>query len=254
MVKRVKRPLVEPAQRRDWFRRYEDGESVTRIAKADRYDPRTVKKQIEVERQIQEEKEARTLVLRQAMEQHYADLYNFAQKLDTELSSERSNLTGLKGNPMWSALREHLPRSVIWKNFDRFEELRKEKERLEQILNKFVKKQIESGAKNKLGKSPQEIGLGWRNTEALSACIRDVTLGMPEVLSNFDFHKISEDVESAAIKMVKEILRKAPTWKKYKDLSQLWAELERVQRILHDELTVIKFKRVVPGRCRYCPV
>jgi len=254
MVKRVKKPLVEPTKRREWFRRYEDGESATSIAKADSYDPRTVRKQIEVERQIQEEKEARTFVLRQAMENHYADLYNLAQKLDAELSSERSNLTELKGNPMWSALREHLPRSVIWKNLDRLEELRKEKERLEQILNKYVEKQIESGAKNKLGKSPQETGLGWRNTEALSACIRDAALGMPEVLSHFDCNKISEDAESAAIKMIKAILRKAPTWEKYKDLSQLWVELERVQRILHDELTVIRFKRVVPGRCRYCPL
>ena len=188
------------------------------------------------------------------MEQHYADLCDVAQKLDTELSSERSDLTALKGNPMWSALREHLPRSAIWKNLDRLEELRKEKERLEQMLNKFVEKQIESGAKKKLGKSPQEAGLGWRNIEALSTCIRDAALGVAEGLSNFDFHKISEDPKSDTVKMVKQLLRKAPTWKKYKDLSQLWVELERVQRILHDELMVIRFKRVVPGRCKYCPL
>ena len=43
-------------------------------------------------------------------------------------------------------------------------------------------------------------------------------------------------------------------WKEFEDLSRLWGELQRVQRVLHDELTVITLRRGVPGRCRYCPI
>ena len=117
MARRIKKPAVRPELRRQWLRRYEeDGESPPEIAKADGYDVRTVRKQIEVERQERERREARSTVLRQALEKHYADLCDFAQKLDLELARVGGSLLMLKNDPMWSALREHLPRSTIWKN------------------------------------------------------------------------------------------------------------------------------------------
>ena len=79
-----KRPLVEPAKRREWFKRFEeDGESAAEIARSVGYDVRTVRKQIELMRQERESREARFTVLRQALEKHYADLISFAEKLDS---------------------------------------------------------------------------------------------------------------------------------------------------------------------------
>jgi len=254
MAKRVKKPLVEPRKRREWFRRYEEGEAAQQIAKTVDYDVRTVRKQIDLERQEKERKEARSIVLRKALEDHYADLCSFAQKLDSELSSERSKLAGLREDRKWSALREHLPRSVIWKSFERWEELLSEKSRQEQKLNEVVEHQIESRAKKNFDKAYQEIGLSRRMVEAISAHIRDAALGQPEDLTNFDFPKISEDEESDAVKLVKEMLDEASTWKELDDLRRLWTELERVRRVLSDELAVIILRRVVPGRCRYCPI
>lgn len=249
-----KKPPIEPGKRRDWFRRHEEGESAQQIAKAVGYDVRTVRKQIDLEDQERERKEARSLVLRKALEDHYADLCAFAQKSDSQLSNDRNTLPMLKDDRMWSALREHLPRSVIWKSFERWEELLSEKAQLEQKLNGIVGHQIESRAKHNFTKSYQDIGLSRRMIEAISAHIRDAALGQPESVKNFDFYKISEDEESDAVKLVKDMLDEASTWKEFDDLSRLWGEFQRVQRILRDELAVITLRRVVPGRCRYCPI
>lgn len=254
MAKRVKKPLVEPGKRREWFRRHEEGESVQQIAKSVDYDVRTVRKQIDLERQERERKEARSLVLRKALEDHYADLCAFAQKLDSQLSNDRNTLPMLKGNRMWSALREHLPRSVIWKSFDSWGKLLSEKAQLEQKLNEIVGHQIESRAKQNFAKSYQDIGLSRKMIEAVSAHIRDAALGQSENVKNFDFHKISENEEADAVKLVKEMLDEASTWKELDDLRRLWTELERVRRVLSDELAVIILRRVIPGRCRYCPI
>lgn len=254
MVKRIKKPPVELRKRREWFSRYEDGESAQQIAKTDGYDIRTVKKQIDLERQEREIREARSIVLRKALEDHYADLCSFAQKLDSDLNSERSKLAGLREDRKWSALHEHLPRSVIWKSFERWEELHQEKDRLEEVLNRLVEKQIESRTKKKFGKSLQEMGLSIKHVEAISNHIRYFSLGQRESVRDFDFYKISEDKESETVKLIRETLDIAMTWKEFEDLSRLWTELERVRRVLSDELAVIILRRVVPGRCRYCPL
>jgi len=90
--------------------------------------------------------------------------------------------------------------------------------------------------------------------EALSLHIRDAALGQLEILKNFDFHKISDDDKSDAVRLAKEILGEVPTWEEFNELSRSWSELERVRRILRNELAVIRLRRVVPGKCRYCPI
>jgi len=54
--------------------------------------------------------------------------------------------------------------------------------------------------------------------------------------------------------MVRSLLDWVTTWEERSKMSRLLAELERVQRVLHDELAVIILRRVVPGRCKYCPI
>jgi hypothetical protein len=113
-------PAVQPEIRRQWLKRYEeDGESPPQISIKDGYDVRTVRKQTEFERQEREKREARFAVLRKALEDHYADLFGFAQKLESELVNDSARLTTLKDDPMWSALREHLPRAKMWENLAR---------------------------------------------------------------------------------------------------------------------------------------
>jgi len=111
MTRRIKKPAVRPELRREWLRRNEtEGESPPEIAKQDGYDVRTVRKQIEIERQERERREARSIVLRQALEKHYADICTFAQKLDSHITGDTGSLSTIKSEPMWIALREHMPR------------------------------------------------------------------------------------------------------------------------------------------------
>jgi hypothetical protein len=38
----------------------------------------------------------------------------------------------------------------------------------------------------------------------------------------------------------------------YVGLEKLWAETKHTKRKLREELAVIRYRRIVPGRCRYC--
>jgi len=124
MTHRIKKPAVKPELRRQWLYRNESlGESPPQIATADGYDVRTVRSQLEIEVREREQKEARAVVLRKALENHYADLCTFAQKLDSHVIGKSGSLQMLREDPMWGALREHQSRAKIWKNLERWESL-----------------------------------------------------------------------------------------------------------------------------------
>lgn len=149
MPKRIKKPPVKPAKCRDWFRRLEEeGQSAAEIARADHYDVRTVRKQTELVRQERERREARSIVLRQALERHYADLVSFAEHLDSRMI--KSSLpTETRSDHMWIALHEHLPRSPLWKMIDKIERLNDDvrdiEKRAEQRLREKVAQESRFG-------------------------------------------------------------------------------------------------------------
>ena len=67
----------------------------------------------------------------------------------------------------------------------------------------------------------------------------------------------SEDAEGY-LNILKEIIecleQKIANWELYKKLFKANGEISRLDRKLHEELTVIKLRRIVPGRCKYCPL
>jgi len=255
MARKIRKAKILPETRQEWFQRFsQHRESPRQIAEKDKADIRTVRKHIDLARREIEVREARLMVLRDAIGQHYKDLVAFALKLERQLNSDRGNIVTLKANPFWFALRQHLPRSAMWKNFDKWEHLLHERTRLEQILNNQVEKQVEAKSMSIFHRPHREVGLSVRMIEALSSHIRDAALGQPEVLENFDFHKISDNNKSDSVRLADEILSEASAWEEFSELSRFWSELEKVKRILRDELDLIKLRRVVPGKCRYCPI
>lgn len=252
MRKPTRKPAVREETRRNWFERHEqNGESFIEIAKKDGYDVRTVRKQISLERQAQEGKEAKTLVLRDALEKHYADLIAFAKKLELQLGSERSMLPSLKQDRLWEALRQHLRRSVIWKKFERWEQIRNEIAQLDMDLEKRLRQQIESQLR---ASSPSvEPGFNERLFIVLIKHIREAAWGIRE-LQSLDLNKIPESIDPIVVGLIKSIFGEVVKWEPYNNLGRFSSELRRVQRTLSDELAVIIMKRVVPGKCRYCPV
>jgi hypothetical protein len=274
MVKRIKKPLVQPNKGRDWLRRYEEeGQSPPQIAKADGYDARTVRRQIDIEREKRERKEARLMVLRQAMEQHYNDLCSFARRLLSEVSSDDGSLWSMKDGYMWSALKEHLPRSPIWKNLDKWEETQDKIKQLREDVSKSLESLIQPESLMK--SAPAAIQGGKSIQDLLSASIINSSfLAKQETgVSEADFTHSSKDGESTNIELksyfiaripndrvseflteVINILNKVTAMPEYLQMKDLLREREKAYKIIQDELTIVIFRRVVPGKCKFCPI
>ncbi len=274
MPRRVKKPAVRPELRRQWLRRSEEeGESAPHIAEADGFDVRTVRKQIEMERQERERREARSMVLRRALEQHYADLCAFAQKLDSQVTGSSGTLSMMRNEPMWSALREHMPRGTMWKNLDRWDSVQNE---ISQLQNK-VEKQVEELVKAKSAwgfrQTPDEVGVAHTFISAVASHFRLVAQGLAGLAHRTGFHidaaddkgvwlqlgrytigKVPRDQEEELKTWVIQLLNEVTTWQEQDNLSRLFTELKRIEKALHEELLVIILRRVIPGRCRYCPL
>jgi len=273
MTKRIKKQPVKPEMRRQWLRRHEEeGESPPQIAKADGYDVRTVRKQIELERQERERREARSIVLRQALELHYADLCAFAQRLASQLTAEGGTLSPLRDDRMWSALREHLPRSVIWKSLDRWEHIQSRIGQLESEMAKSFEEQVKSRSQLNFAIPPQVIGLSKGMVSALAFHCKVMAQEQLGLLSRADFnlHQMERELTDIRLgafaigivpndqvpdiqRLVKELLDEVTTWNSYYELERLYTELKRIQGVLEDKLAIITLRRVVPGKCIYCP-
>ena len=89
MAKRVKKPPVKPEKRLEWLQRFEkDGETLTHIAETDKFDIRTVRKHVELARMERDVHQARTEVLRNALESHYSDLLGTVRNIEKLVSDK----------------------------------------------------------------------------------------------------------------------------------------------------------------------
>ena len=272
MAKRIKKPAVSPELRRQWLRRLEEeGESAPQIARADHYDVRTVRKQIELERQERERREARSTVLRSALEHHYADLCAFAQTLATEVTRTSGTLSTVRSEPLWSALREHMPRAPMWKNLDRWDSVQNEISQLQNRVEKQVEELVKARSAWGFRETPGEIGVTRTFISLLATHFTLVARGLVGLPHDFRFEPVDDDrvwvhlgrffvgevprnQEAALKNWAIKLLDEVTTWQEEDDLRRLLADLERIVKALQDELSVITLRRVVPGRCKYCPV
>jgi hypothetical protein len=253
MAKRTRKPPISPETRQDWFQRSTRlGESAAQIASKDNVDIRTVRKHIELARREVEINQAKAEVLRNAIQAHNHDLCTFAQKIDDQLKSDRHVLTHLKEDPLWVALHEHLPRSLIWKNLDKWEQLFGQISQLNRKLGELLEAQIEARLKSIT--LSQEVGLGYRMFRALNSHIEDAARAQPEILKNFNLNKIPESEDTRIVELIHNLLDEVAQWPEYTELISASDEFRKIRRLLHDQLLIILLRRVIPGRCRYCPV
>jgi len=274
MARRTRKPPIKPELRREWLRRNEDnGESPPQIAAKDGYDVRTVRKQIERAKQEREAREARSLVLRNALESHYRDLCKYAERLNSMMIEESRLSLPVPDIYMESALRQHLPRSPIWKDLNKWERLQQRLTELDGDVNRRLRDEIEHDPRlvNTLavGESQAIAGI----SEALAFQIKAWSQGWEglNLESNFKFKPIENgfaSVEYGFAQMgkvlkdhVKDILEiitdfqlKIITWEQLDHMRKLFTELKRVKLALQDELAVITHRRIVPGKCKYCPI
>jgi hypothetical protein len=278
MAKRIRKPPVSVEVRRDWLRRHnENNESPPKIASKDGFDVRTVRKHLDLAKQEREAVEARSTVLRNAMEHHYRDLLNYAELINHRIfgSGEAPILTD--EDLIESALRQHLPRSPIWNLMLKLERLERQIETQRRLVMSFFEELIKSD------KSLSTLYVAGRN---------DITARMIEILrfqaeqwshghqeynlsnnrvvepagegsvnihfGRFTFDKIEAsrtgEISQILQTLTAELKSRLKSSEVYSGLEKLWAETKITKRKLREELAVIRFRRIVPGRCRYCPL
>lgn len=269
----MRRPMVKPETAREWLRRYEvEGEPLSKIAKTDFYDVRTVRSQIERARLEREVREARHVVLRGALEKHYVDLCSFAKKLKEDLSGdEPKNISpALKEDPMWQSLHEHLPRVRLWKDIEKWQKLVSDYEKSVAMIKERTR--IEAASKSSLEfvSSANTVGLIDGFPEAMSFHLKAVALGW-QGLASIDYKMVNNEygvwigrggyglalVPEAKLEEIQVLFNtmmdEALEWEEYSILKKLTEESLRIKKDIHGELTKIILRRIVPGKCVYCP-
>ncbi|MFC1956480.1 hypothetical protein ACFLWZ_08225 [Chloroflexota bacterium] len=278
MAKRTRKPPIKPEVRRDWLiRNEEDGESPPQIAAKDKFDVRTVRKQIDLAKQEREAREARSVVLRNALERHYDDLRKLAEKMNSEISGVGNVSSSPDDDLMEAALRQHLPRSPIWGYMSKWQNLRQradeEQQKLEMVIEESVNtdqrliplinasldgivpgtvsvlvaeaKQWSRGntgysLKDSLVMEPAEEGL-------VNPRFGFARMGIMEVEHSERYVEIVHDV-------IEDLESRIRDQEDYRNLEKTIAEIGRLGGKLREELAVIRLRRIVSGRCKYCPL
>ena len=273
MAKRIKKPTVKRQLRAEWFRRYELGESPPKIAGVDHFDVRTVRKHIELAKQEREVKEARSAVLRNALERHYADLCNFAEKLDAEIAGEGAISDTLRDDPMWLALKQHLPRSPLWNYLNRWSLLQEELGELREDIRAGLENEIGADSRLSAVKAAEDSGVVLGMIAALAFHTERRARGATglNIEENFRTEPAGKNlvsieygafplgkVERQQVETVRDALvywqSKVTSWEDYADINKRFQELQRIKMKVKDELAVVTLRRIVPGRCKYCPL
>jgi hypothetical protein len=279
VAKRIKKPPVKPERRRDWLRRFEeDGEPITKIASTDSFDLRTVRKHIQLAKEEREFREARTLVLRTAMERHYDDMRKFAEKLDSEIRGGSRIQASTDDDFIEAALRQHLPRSPLWSYLTKRQDLLRTVEEQQPALDKKIQALVNRNRRlatlTKGGELPRIIPgivdlLVFEAKQWLSGNTRH-TLGDSMVKDpagegfvnpRFGFsHMGVMSQELADMHMptvhhtIGDLESSVKNFDEYLTLRKTISEMTCLKEKLREELAIVRLKRIIPGHCKFCPL
>ncbi|MFC1971691.1 hypothetical protein ACFLV0_07225 [Chloroflexota bacterium] len=234
-------------------------------------------KQIDLAKKEREAREARSVVLRNALERHYDDLRKFAEKLNSEILGAGDVPSSPDDDLMEAALRQHLPRSPIWGYISKRQNMQQraveEQQKLEEVIEESVKADhrltplINAGLD---GIVPGTIAVlvaeakQWHhgNTgHSLKDSLVMEPAGEGFVNPRFGFSRMgimevehSERYAKIVHDAIGDLESRIRDWEDYRNLEKTIAEIRRLGGKLREELAVIRLRRIVPGRCKYCPL
>ena len=167
---------IATATRRAWLDSYEHGQRLDQIAKEAARAERTVKDQIDRARHEREQDQVRAGLLRDAYQQHFTDLMNWAQDLlQRTVESNPQGLWALedrRASMLRSALRSHLPKSVLWRACDDWAEASRQLEAVSQDIRHRITRRVRDRLQVHL---PEVLVDGFR--ESLWFAVRQVASG-----------------------------------------------------------------------------
>ncbi len=272
MEKRIKKPPVKPETRLEWLKRTEHGETPPQIAQTDDFDVRTVRKHVELAQLDRDVRQARSEVLRHALEEHYRDLLDTVRDIEKQVSSE-SPVSLEKDIPLMSGLHQHMPRSPLWENLRKWNRTLQELAELERTLRQKVQEEIEVDGRLKGIVSQGSSGVIPATVDVFVHQVKQWVRGSEGLTldRNFRFEKASEgrvgviygfshfgEIEESQVGAIKNIISdfelKMKQWTEYLEMEKLTSRLSRIGKAIREMLTVILLRRIVQGKCKFCPL
>ncbi len=266
--KKKKTKSISPQEGRQWLRELESGKGITSIAADAESDIRTVKHHIERARELTEEAQAKRDFLVKKIEQHQEDLLAEVVRLQKLIA--RHAPTGLTPDDpvrkkIFGALLEHTERSPLKKQLDQWQDIFARYSAFKEI----VSSELGDEQSRLVSAIPGEPVLyPWTPAivEVMESGSRFEELDRTynrDPLDNGDCKVfwnartltrlgVTDDQAARVIEAHKEMVTFA---RKYLPEFQEYRQpFKKLSGQLIEELDVFNIKRVVPGRCRYCPV
>jgi hypothetical protein len=272
MAKRIKMPTIKPEKRQEWLRRSEKGETAPQIAETDDVDVRTVRKHLNLARMEIDVQQARSIVLKEALEGHYRDLIDTVRSVQSQITAE-SPVSMEKDFPLILGLKQHMPRSPLWENLRKWNRTLADIAELEAKTPSDIQKKVEGD--DRLKKIPSQGGNGviTATIDALVHQVKQWSRGAEGLKLERDYHeeKTGEntislrygfshfgEIDREYIEVIKSTIKEHETNMKksedYLGLENLVGRQSRLAYNIRDIITTILLRRIVPGKCKYCPL
>ncbi len=265
---RRKKSRIDSQLCREWLEKHQAGQSIFRLSVEYERDPRTVKHHVERALREKEAKEARVIVMRDALQSHHARLISYTKRLYDNVDSEEPVAPVLLEDRMYSALKGHLPRSPLWNYLNRLNHLYGELDELKARLRTKLQKEIEKDAaiptedsvRQGLLKAFHFQVVAWAKGHScisLKDFFKVHTVGDGKssveygsfhlgVVVDSDVPRIEAIIESWEEKLTKRL--------EYDDAKAIFNQLNSLKVKTKEELAVIFERGIVPGSCKYCPI
>lgn len=215
--------------------------------------------------------------LRGALEQHYHDMYDLVLELDSQVAGGHTILLDAEEDRRLLALRQHIPRSPLWTNFPKWNRTIEEIKELEAAVEKRL---VQALSKNKrlngIDTSSRE-GIILGLATALTFQIKAWSQRWPGLNSDTDIHIVSLGADKYTVRygafhmgplqektpedylgiikiLIKVYEPEIRQWEQYEEMKRLFSRLDSIKKRLRDELAIIIMRRIVPGKCKYCPL
>ena len=270
---RGRKSATTPEKAREWLRRVEEhGESVSRIADDEHFSSKTVLRAVERAREDRDQRAARQEFFKDRLRGHHDDLWRFAERLRSELErgSPGPVSATLKSDALWEALRRHIPHALLWREVDAWEKLGPAVDSAaEQLKERIV---AETGKATGVGPAPADDWPGLQRDLADGPFqhLKSLAYGGPGLSSvkmaeeehpdgvrlrhgAYRLAVVSRGGKDSFLKTYWRLLEDAASWPEYVKLKALVEQERKLRDSLKASLTGIVLRRVVPGRCPYCP-
>ena len=261
---RGKKPGVSSYERRRWLEQLDAGKGITEIARAAKRDIRIVKRHIEVAREEVMKGNARKEFLLSLLQRHMDDLLDEVGRLKSVVSLRipRTLEPGRARQKYYDALKEHLKKFSLKRLLESYEEIVSEADQLKQrIIDQLLSSENELKAT-----LPEKAKThSWIESivdELISGFVPDESVYTQKKQSDGTYEikfknrnltrvTLSKKNTEAAVESHKKLV--SLTHEYETEVDEYRQRRNDIAETIADELDVIAMKRLVPGRCRYCP-